>query len=170
MFTLYERVANASQAGTFPFLFDSLYGVKKIALTPEQTKQIVESLEDILKLSSGFGTQFNPHSAEGAATRLAANYRKLNQPDDVRRVWKIYGMSLEEAAKHVKRGRNIRNHVSHGLTPAVYFNSSVSQRIVHVVSRPARSSGSRKRRGSRFGALTRRGHTTRVCRAKWSRS
>ena len=46
MFTLYERVANASQAGTFPFLFDSLYGVKKIALTPEQTKQIVESLED----------------------------------------------------------------------------------------------------------------------------
>jgi hypothetical protein len=91
MFTLYERVANASQAGTFPFLFDTLYGVKKIALTPEQTKQIVESLEDILKLSSGFGTQFNPHSAEGAATRLAANNRKLNQPDDVRRVWKIYG-------------------------------------------------------------------------------
>ena len=99
MFVLYDRVAKPHQAGTFPFLFDSLYGNKKVTLTPEQTERIIGSLENVLKVSTPLGADFNPISAEGAASRLATHYRKQNQPADVQRVWRTYGAAMEEAAK-----------------------------------------------------------------------
>jgi lysyl-tRNA synthetase class 1 len=99
MFVLYDRVAKPHQAGTFPFLFDSLYGSKKVPLTSEQTARIIDSLEHVLKVSTPLGSDFNPISAEGAASRLATHYRKENRPEDVKRVWRAYGGAMEEAAK-----------------------------------------------------------------------
>lgn len=99
MFTLYDRIADPSRAGTFPFLFDSLYADSSMVLTTEQIERIRTGLELVLTQSTEPGASFNPVSAEGAASRLAIYYRREMRLGDVSRVWRTYGMSMEEAAK-----------------------------------------------------------------------
>lgn len=101
-FVLHDRVARPGMAGTFPFLFDNLYGRKGVVLTDAETARIIAGLEDVLKVSSVFGgDDFNQISAEGAASRLADHYRKIAQPLEVQRVWRAFGAGIEKAAEQV---------------------------------------------------------------------
>src|SRR5262249_27384194 len=52
MFDLYERVAAPGRAGSWVFLFDSLYDNKKIELSVIQENTIIQKLEDMLMRST----------------------------------------------------------------------------------------------------------------------
>ena len=101
MFDLYERVAKPELAGSWPFLFDNLLDDKKIALTEEQRKRIIRSLEDMLRRSTDRSSpnEFNPWGAQGAAERLAGIYRKSGAKEEVQRVIRTYGMAFEKLAE-----------------------------------------------------------------------
>jgi hypothetical protein len=101
MFVLYERVAKPELAGSWPFLFDNLLDNKKIALTEEQQKRIIHSLEEILGKSTDrtVPKEFNPWGAQAAAERLAGIYRKSGAKEEIPRVIRSYGMAFEKLAK-----------------------------------------------------------------------
>jgi hypothetical protein len=101
MFDLYDRVAQPELAGSWPFLFDNLLDNKKLALTEEQQKRIIRSLEEMLRKSVDRGSpkDFNPWGAQGAAERLAGIYRKSGAKEEVQRVMRTYGMAFEKLAE-----------------------------------------------------------------------
>lgn len=92
MFALYERVAKPELAGSWPFLFDNLFDNKKIALTEEQRKRIIQSLEDILRKSTdrSIPNAFNPWGAQAAAERLVGIYQKSGPREEIPRVIRTY--------------------------------------------------------------------------------
>jgi hypothetical protein len=99
-FAVYDRVASPKQAGTFPFLFDNLYGNRKIELSDAQTTKVIDGLEHVMRIAASVGTpDYNPISLESAASRLAVHYRKQNRPGEVKRVWRAYGEAIERAAQ-----------------------------------------------------------------------
>jgi len=101
MFALYERIAKPELAGSWPFLFDNLLDNKKIALTEEQRKRIIQSLEDILRKSTDRTIQnaFNPWGAQAAAERLVGIYQKSGPREEIPRVIRTYGMAFEKLAE-----------------------------------------------------------------------
>ncbi|GIK17003.1 MAG: hypothetical protein BroJett003_19670 [Planctomycetota bacterium] len=101
MFTLYDKVVDPAQGGSWPWLFDNLYDNDKVPLTDEQPRHIIDSLENVLKCCTNpeQNESFSPWSAEAAAQRLAVHYAKVNRPEDVRRVVRAYG----EAFIHLAR-------------------------------------------------------------------
>lgn len=101
MFVLYDKVADPTQDGSWPWLFDNLYDNKKVPLTDEQRRYVIDSLEYILKRCTDPERKesFSPWSAESAAQRLAAHYSKEKGPDDVRRVVRAYGEAFVYLAR-----------------------------------------------------------------------
>jgi hypothetical protein len=103
MFDLHDRVAVAGKGGTWPFLFDQLYNNKKVALTSEQDRRIITKLEETLMSATTFGGKdFDPFSAQAAASRLSIHYSRVGAPSEVERVIRADGSSFVKDG----RGRN----------------------------------------------------------------
>ncbi len=100
MFNLFDKIATPSEAGTWPFLFDSLYQNKKVSLSEDEKNKIIASLEDILKKTSdpAIKDQFNPWAAQSAAERLEIYYRKNEKLEQAKRAILQYGKTFESIA------------------------------------------------------------------------
>jgi Domain of unknown function (DUF4209) len=104
MFEFYDRVAQTKLAGTWLFLFDSLYETKGVS--PEQESRVIANLEDMLakvadtKASdAGVYATLDPWAAEAAAQRLAQHYHRKNDKPNVERVIKAYSKAFEHMAR-----------------------------------------------------------------------
>lgn len=100
MFKLYERIAEPNKIGTWTFLFDSLYGNKKIVLTDAERNKIVTSLEEILRFCSDIADKehFDPWASQGAAERLEKHYQAHNQAQKAKDAILVAGKSFEAIA------------------------------------------------------------------------
>jgi hypothetical protein len=96
-----EAVALDTSAGLWGFSFDLILENKKVPKSPALEAKLVGDLEGRLVRLAELkdGKPVDAWGAEYAALRLAAYYRRLNKPDDVRRVLKIYGEAFERLAE-----------------------------------------------------------------------
>lgn len=103
MFAFYQASLQPKLVGVWPFLFDNLYGEKKL-ISAAQEAQIISDLEEMLvKLSVvGEPNYFDPFGAQAAAERLARHYKREGDTANVERVLKTYG----EAFKTLAAGAN----------------------------------------------------------------
>jgi len=99
MFAFYDRVADTPKIGSWTWLFDTLHGHRKVALTDEQQKRMVGDLEQILEDSTDAGGESNAWCAEAAAKRLQSHYARAGKQDDVQRVVLASGRAFEAAAQ-----------------------------------------------------------------------
>jgi hypothetical protein len=100
MFRLYDRVAVPHLLGTWPFLFDNLYGNKKVPLQENQKQKIIDSLESILGDCAKVGSGPSLFATKPAAERLGEHYRRTGQTEDAKRVYRLCGQAFElHAAK-----------------------------------------------------------------------
>ena len=100
-FDLFKLAADVSKPGTWGFLFDNVYGNKKIPLTKQQEKKIIVSLENFLYKTTDHAVKkkFAPWSALTAAERLIKHYRRKNKTKEIHRVLRRYGRAFEEIAQ-----------------------------------------------------------------------
>ncbi len=90
---LEETTGNIEHLGTWGFAYDLLVQNKKVPITDEERCRIIASLEKILTaVASKVGGEggLDPFAAEHAGLRLAGYYRRVNRPEDVRRVLQLY--------------------------------------------------------------------------------
>jgi hypothetical protein len=100
MFRLYDRVAVPHLLGTWPFLFDNLYGNKKVPLQEDQRQKIIDSLEGILRHCATVGSGPCLFAAKAAAARLGQHYQRIGQTEGAKRVHRVCGQAFElHAAK-----------------------------------------------------------------------
>lgn len=99
LFAFYDAVFKPHLVGVWIIPFDLLYEYQKF-LTPEQQKRIVDDLEKMLDLTSGGGKpeEFDPHAAQAAAERLATHYRRKQDPEGVKRVFRTYAEAFKKIA------------------------------------------------------------------------
>src|SRR6185437_1792431 len=104
MFRFYDREAKTNLAGTWLFLFDSLYGLQ--CITAEQEARVIGSLETMFArvtnktpTDSGVYETLDPWAAEAAAERLAKYYRGKGDATNVERVIRGYGSAFEHMAR-----------------------------------------------------------------------
>jgi hypothetical protein len=99
MFAFHQASLQPKSVGIWPFLFDSLYGEKKLIL-PEQEAQIISDLEAMLAKLSVVAepNYFDPFGAQAAAERLARHYKKQGDTANVERVLKTYGDAFKTLA------------------------------------------------------------------------
>jgi hypothetical protein len=92
MFAFYRLSLDPRHAGVWIFLFDNLYGEKKL-ISPSQEVQIISDLETMLGRLTAVGepNEFDPYGAQAAAERLIQHYKKQNDTANVERVIKAYG-------------------------------------------------------------------------------
>ena len=93
-FKVFPIVRDDSKNGTWPFLFDDLYG--RVSLTTDQTRFLTTALEEIL--DSCFKSN-NPWGSEEAARRLARIYKDVGQLSEQKRVLEMAGKSFETLAE-----------------------------------------------------------------------
>ena len=96
--------AKDDKPGLWGYAFDLLIGNKKVALTDNEEKGIIEELEAKLSRLTKSDTEnrkIDPWAAENAAGRLASYYRKNQRNEDIKRVilqvGKAYYEILNEA-------------------------------------------------------------------------
>lgn len=91
----YERhVANDTEPGLWGFSFDLLIGNKKVELSDQEERGIIEALESrLIRLSES-----SPSICEHAAERLARYYRSKRLEKECSRVIRALGQSYECAA------------------------------------------------------------------------
>lgn len=96
-----HRVAEDSLPGLWGYAFDLLFTNKKVTLTPQQQKRIIEDLENRLQRISDPDTPatLHPWAAEAAAQRLADHYRRAEQPKEARRVLLKVGRAFGHLAE-----------------------------------------------------------------------
>ena len=99
MFVFYQASLQPKLVGIWPFLFDSLYGEKKL-ISAMQEVQIISDLEDMLAKLSVVGepNYFDPFGAQAAAERLARHYKRQGDAPNVERVLKTYGNAFKTLA------------------------------------------------------------------------
>jgi Domain of unknown function (DUF4209) len=99
MFAFHQASLQPKLVGIWPFLFDSLYGEKKL-ISSEQEAQIISDLEAMLAKLSVVGepNYFDPFGAQAAAERLARHYKKQGDTANVERVLKTYGDAFKTLA------------------------------------------------------------------------
>ena len=95
MFRLYDRVAVPHLLGTWPFLFDNLYGNKKVPLQENQKQKIIDSLESILRDCAKVGSGPSLFATRPAAERLGQHYQRIGQSQDAKRVHRVCGQAFE---------------------------------------------------------------------------
>jgi len=101
MLGFYDQHGIASHPGTWGFLFDELLQNKKIPLLEDQRKQIVDTLENILRICSTLESgDFDPFSAQSAAERLASYYHGRGKTEDRNRVIQTYGQAFERISQN----------------------------------------------------------------------
>lgn len=93
----YESVvADDSKPDLWGFCFDLLVGNKKVNLSDEEEREIIDILEARLQRLK----EADPWACEHAAERLARYYRAKGQEEDCSRVIKILGSTFENAANN----------------------------------------------------------------------
>lgn len=99
MFAFYQASLQPKLVGIWPFLFDNLYGEKKL-ISAMQEAQIISDLEVMLAKLSVVGepNYFDPFGAQAAAERLARHYKKQGDTPNVERVLKTYGNAFKTLA------------------------------------------------------------------------
>ena len=99
MFAFYQESLQPKLVGIWPFLFDNLYGEKKLISTAQEA-QIISDLEAMLAKLSVVGepNYFDPFGAQAAAERLARHYKKQGDAANVERVLKTYGNAFKTLA------------------------------------------------------------------------
>ncbi len=99
MFVFYQASLQPKLVGIWPFLFDNLYGEKKL-ISAMQAAQIISDLEAMLAKLSVVGepNYFDPFGAQAAAERLARHYKKQGDTPNVERVLKTYGNAFKTLA------------------------------------------------------------------------
>ena len=99
MFTFYQATLQPKLIGIWVFLFDNLYGEKKL-ISAVQEAQIINDLEAMLAKLSVVGdpNYFDPFGAQAAAERLARHYKKQGDAANVERVLKTYGNAFKTLA------------------------------------------------------------------------
>jgi hypothetical protein len=99
LFNFYDAVFKPRLVGVWIVPFDLLYEHQRF-LTPDQQKRIVDDLEKMLALTSGGGKpeEFDPHATQAAAERLATHYRRKQDPDSVKRVFRTYAEAFKKTA------------------------------------------------------------------------
>lgn len=107
MFELYEAIAVPQSPGTWIFLFDSLYGSRKVDLTQAQQEKLVKSLEDILADCVASGQDVNLFASEQAAIRLERHYVRVGQRDEVDRVVRLFGQAVENLGEGPKASQGL---------------------------------------------------------------
>jgi hypothetical protein len=98
----YENaVGDDDKLGLWGRAFDLLYDNKKAKLTDKQREGLIQGLEDRLaRVSDADGDgALDPWAAEAAALRLANQYKKLGQQEDVRRVLLLVGQAFGHIAQ-----------------------------------------------------------------------
>jgi Domain of unknown function (DUF4209) len=101
MLGFYDKHGIASHPGTWGFLFDELLQNKKIPLSKDQRKQVVDTLENILQVCSTLKSKdFDPFSAQSAGERLASYYHGRGKTEDRNRVIQTYGQSFEQISEN----------------------------------------------------------------------
>lgn len=97
-----ETLSNENKKSHFGFAYDILFEENtKVPLPEEIENKVIGNLELYLtRVSySPENPEFDQFEAEFIALRLARYYRRLNKPDDVKRVLLAYGESFLEASK-----------------------------------------------------------------------
>ncbi len=99
MFSFYQATLQPKLIGIWVFLFDNLYGEKKL-ISDAQEAQIIADLEAMLAKLSVVGepNYFDPFGAQAAAERLARHYKKQGDTANVERVLKTYGEAFRTLA------------------------------------------------------------------------
>ncbi len=99
MFSFYQATLQPKLIGVWVFLFDNLYGEKKL-ISAAQEAHIIADLEAMLAKLSVVGepNYFDPFGAQAAAERLARHYKKQGDTANVERVLKTYGEAFRTLA------------------------------------------------------------------------
>jgi lysyl-tRNA synthetase class 1 len=100
-FKLHQTIGTFGKGSMWWILFDTLYDVNAVSLSDVELVSIIDGLEGVLKIASDrtVPETFDTWVAQGAAERLERHYRKIQRPDEVRRVVETYGRAFEEAAR-----------------------------------------------------------------------
>ncbi len=96
------RVGDDDKPGLWGPAFDLLYGKKKLGVTSEQERELIQRLEQRLARLAATGEDEKAWSAEAAAEKLARHYRRNGLQEDVERVLLAAGGMRERAATRAK--------------------------------------------------------------------
>jgi len=91
------KICEVEAPGTWGFAFDILNNNSKAKLGDKQRQVLIDRLEMILaKVAAAADSEktIEPFVGEHAALRLAVYYRKINRPEDVQRVLKLYAKAF----------------------------------------------------------------------------
>jgi|AntAceMinimDraft_8_1070364.scaffolds.fasta_scaffold00719_17 hypothetical protein len=96
-----DEIAEDDSPGLWGFSYDFLVDNKKVNLPENKIEIIVNNLEErFLRLcGTTEGSSLKVIKAERAFTRLIGYYRRLNCPDEVKRILKIYGDAFVKASE-----------------------------------------------------------------------
>ena len=97
-----DTTGNIEHLGTWGFAYDILIEDRKIPITDEERGLIIAGLEKNLAAVASTASneeELDPFAAEHAALRLASYYRRVNRPEDVRRVLQTYANAFLVMAK-----------------------------------------------------------------------
>lgn len=100
---LEDNAAEIGKLGTWGFGFDLLIENKKVPLSEDQERKVIDQLETYLAqaatLSGDSGYPLDHFAAQRAAVRLARYYDRNKKCDDVRRVLSLYAAAVKAIAK-----------------------------------------------------------------------
>jgi hypothetical protein len=98
--TFEDEISEDSKLGYWGFSFDLLISNKKVTLTDQQRKKIVDDLENrLLRFVQNTDYVFSLQAAENAAMRLVRYYQRIMANDDVKRVLKLFGQVVVSSAQ-----------------------------------------------------------------------
>ena len=100
IFALYEKVATPGRTGSWIFLFDALYGNKKVGLSRDHENTIIKKLEEMLLRCSDRTSKegFDPWGAQAAGERLERYYRRAGEEKEIERVIRTFCRAFEQIA------------------------------------------------------------------------
>ncbi len=95
-----DNVSRDEKPGLWGFSFDLLLRNKKVPISDETKKKIIQDLENRLEKLSDTADKNNldPWAAEAAALRLARYYRSINEKENIGRVLLRVGIAFEVAS------------------------------------------------------------------------
>jgi len=95
-----DRIVQDSKPGLWGFSYDLLFDNKRVILSDEQKRKLIDDLESRLKrvATPNKPEDTDPWAAEAAALRLANHYRVLGQALEIRRVLLEFGHAFEQVS------------------------------------------------------------------------
>jgi hypothetical protein len=97
IFDYEDSITQGAKVGLRGFAYDLLYANDKVKLTCIQEEKLISDLEDLLSRTTEH-SNLEPWAAQEAALRLAKHYRKIERPDEVKRVLTVLADAFKESA------------------------------------------------------------------------